>query len=65
MSDKPQFNYVKGTFSFGKYKDHQIEEVFEEDRKYCEWFLKTMDDGSKHKIYVKQKIRELIEAHDD
>lgn len=54
--------FVHGVFQFGKYNGRRIDEVFKEDQTYCQWYLKTIDNGSKHKIYVKNKLRELFEV---
>lgn len=45
--------YSPGTFNWGKYKNRKIEDILKEDESYCKWFLDNVDDGSKHKQYVK------------
>ncbi len=40
------------TFKFGKYKDRNIEEVFNEDMGYINWFMKNtqLDDDMKYTL---------------
>ena len=57
----PKAIFVKNCFQFGKYAQRNIAEVFKEDEAYCKWYLNNIDDGSKHKIFVKNKLRSLFE----
>lgn len=53
--------YSPGVFNFGKYKNRKIEEIFEEDKAYCQWYVANVDDSSKHKVYVKTKLNNLFD----
>lgn len=42
-------NIVKYTFKFGKYAEQTLDQVFDKDKQYCDWFYKL------NKSYEKQK----------
>ena len=61
-SPAPNAIFVKGVFQFGKYSKRNIEEVFQEDPKYCEWYVRTIKpEESKHKAYAVDKLTHLFE----
>ena len=52
ISSKPSL-FTK--FSFGKYKDRDIEEILRSDRRYLEWLLNTKlenEEGEEDWIYT-------------
>lgn len=58
--------FVKNIFQFGKHSGKNIEDVFKEDPKYCEWYVRTINPTeSKHKAYVVDKLTRLFEDQED
>lgn len=45
----------KTEFSFGKYKGHTLQEVYDKDRKYIGWLCDTVTD-KKEVAFIKQAI---------
>lgn len=53
--------YKKEYFTFGKYKNKKIEDVFEKDEAYCRYIYKLENVEKYHENTV-QKIKDLIES---
>lgn len=51
------FEALKGTIQFGKYKGQMLKDVWKSDRKYCMWMREHLDPRkSKHKSWICSSI---------
>lgn len=52
-------------FTFGKYKNFEVEYVIEINRKYCEWISKRIKYKEKHRALYTEIVRKLSEIKDN
>lgn len=59
IKKKEYDDYKNKYFSFGKYKGKEIEEVFKNDRSYCEYII-TLENVRKYHKQTVETIEKLI-----
>ncbi|WP_027126295.1 GIY-YIG nuclease family protein [Gelidibacter mesophilus] len=52
-------------FTFGKYKDYEVDFVIENNRRYCEWIHKKIKNKEKHKELYSEIIQKLSQTEDN
>lgn len=59
-------NQVKDwVFPFGKYKDQKIADVYQVDKKYCEWLYEKLEDDNQTKMAMKLICTNIGSTNED